>query len=840
MSAQKKPNKNRPAKVVSHQSEAQWRAGFNERQLHESHLRSILDNVHVGIQEHNLEGVITYSNNTHHKMLGYSLNELIGKRIWDLTDDPVDKAEMRDYLTYLIAEQPYPESIITLNNHTNGSHIWIKVDWDYRRGTEGELIGFTSCISDISDQKEFESRLVDSEVQWREAMDQSDHIVLMLNKLNELIKANRAFYRFCELDYSHSQKMPIEELIAATNSTGKSILVRALNLELNDSCIVDINSDTTHLQRATFEIRSNQMIDDFGIEIGRLITITDLTDIRVLNQRLSLLASVFENTAEGIMVTDARKNIIEVNEAFTKITGYTRKEVMNQKPTILSSGRHSRNFYVDMWRDVKTEGRWSGEIWNRHKSGRIFPELLTVNSICDDEGRVSNYIGIFSDISSMKRNQETIEHLSQYDPLTDLPNRLLLIERLEQALKHAKRTEKSCALVMLDLDRFKHINESYGHGIGDRLICAVADNLRQVVRDDDTLARVGGDEFVLLFEDIEDIDRLGFMIERIQQALAKPIELPDQVVNMTASMGICLYPEDGSNASELMRNADAAMYHAKDQGKNTYQFYTEELTRKAFEMLLLENDLRQAIKRDELELYYQPQIDLSTGRLVGAEALIRWNHPVLGTVSPGRFIPIAEESGLIIDIGDWVLEQGCRQMRLWRDANINIDHIALNVAAMQLKRGGMVVRLNLLLAEYKLLPEWIELEVTEGFVMDKSERSLKELNAIRQLGVSLAIDDFGTGYSSLSYLKDLPMNKLKIDQSFIRGVPHDKEDSAITKTILALGDGLGIGVIAEGVETETQAAFLLQSNCHYAQGYLFAKPMPVDEFEFFYASKLKD
>jgi len=833
MPTQKRPNQIPTAKMAAYQKEAMKAAALNATQQSANHLRSILDSIHLGIQENDLEGVITYSNTTHHQLLGLSPGKLIGKRIWDLLQDPTDKADIRDYLTYLIAEQPFPEPMINLYQRTDGSEIWLRMDWCYRLNPQGELVGFTTIITDVSEHKEFEFSFADSEVQWKEAMNQTDHIVFMLSQTNELQKANCAFYRFVELNRSETQSMQIERLIPKASPVAQTILAHLANIQPNESLVVDVDP------ASIYEIRSKNMVDDYGIHIGRLITVTDLSDIKSLNKRLKLFSSVFENTAEGIMVTDERKNIIDINAAFTEITGYTRDDVLNKKPTILSSGRHNRNFYTEIWRDVRNTGRWSGEIWNRHKSGRVFPELLTINVIRDVDDKVTHYIGIFSDISSLKRTQEKIEHLSQYDALTDLPNRSLVIERLEQAVKHARRTQKRCALVLLDLDRFKHINESYGHSIGDRLLCAVANNLRLVVRDDDTLARVGGDEFVLLFEDIDNTEHLGFMIERIQSALANAIELPDQCVNMTASMGICVYPEDGSNASELMRNVDAAMYHAKAQGRNTYQFYTEELTHKAFEILSLENDLRQAIKKSELELYYQPQIELETGTIVGAEALLRWKHRTLGTVSPSRFIPIAEESGLIVDIGDWVLEEGCKQIRAWQNKGINLHHLAINVAAMQLIRGGLVERLSNLLALYRIDPKWIELEVTEGFVMDRSEKSIMQLGAIRQLGVSLAIDDFGTGYSSLSYLKDLPMNKLKIDQSFVRGIPDDMADTAITKTILALGVGLDISVIAEGVETEQQSAFLYSAGCHYAQGYLYGKPMPADEFEALLSKKSK-
>lgn len=796
----------------------------NQLADNERRLRSILNAVPHGIQENDLDGTITFSNEAHHQLLGVASGELIGRKIWDFASCDEEKAELRDMLTHLIAELPDPSPFVTQNIRTDGERVWLRIDWDYRFNSSDTLVGFTAIITDMTAQRAVERQLQVQEQEWRAAIDQADQAILILDGKGRLQRANRAFYAITGISGSAGGKS-ISELVGLA-SRHSDLVLSLTNLK---DCETEVFEDEA--KQYCFEIQTKTLTDELETPRGRLITISDLTNLRLLNQRLELFGAVFENTAEGIMVTDANKRIIEVNDAFTQITGYSSSEVARKTPAFLSSGRHDTSFYKSMWRSIKDSGRWSGEIWNRTKSGRVYPDLLTINSIKNEADEVTNYVGIFSDISTLKTSQERIEHLSYYDSLTDLPNRALLIERIEQAIRHSNRTKSRCAVVMLDLDRFKHINESYGHTVGDKLIRDVAKNLTNIVRDDDTLARIGGDEFVLLFEDVDDVGKLGFVTERIQKVLATPIELPDQTVNMTASMGISVYPEDGVNASELLRNADAAMFHAKGQGRNTYQFYTEELTRKAFEVLLLENDLRQAIERQELQLYYQPQIDLKSGQIVGAGALVRWNHKVLGTVSPARFIPIAEESGLIIEIGDWVLQDGCRQLSLWREKGIDLKHLALNVAALQLTRGGIVARLGVLLSQYRLPPRCIELEVTEGFVMDKSERSINQLHSIRELGVSLAIDDFGTGYSSLSYLKDLPMSKLKIDQSFTRGVPNDADDMAITKTILALGEGLNLRVIAEGVETQEQAEFLLASGCELAQGYYYSKPLPADKFE---------
>lgn len=797
----------------------------------DSRLSSILNALPYGIQENDLEGTITFSNKAHHNLLGYAKDELVGRKIWDFSMTAQDMAETRDYLTHILADRPIPSPIIANKLTKTGEQIWVRIDWSYRYNSEGELLGLTSIVTDISGQKEIENRLADTEFEWAEAINQAEQQILILNGESRVRRANRSFYKHFNLTQADACCLKIEELPALTGNHLRSLMIRLGDLTPDAESVLHVSESGQ-----VFELQCKTLQNEAHNKRGYLITLTDITDVQHLTRRLELFAAVFENTAEGIMLTDTDKRILEVNNAFTQITGFSQEDVVGKTPAVLSSGRHTLSFYKNMWRTIRLTGRWSGEIWNRKKSGAVFPELLTINSLENKEGEITHYVGIFSDISKLKSSQEKLKYLTHYDALTDLPNRALLVERVEQAIRHANRANNRVALVMLDLDRFKHINESYGHTVGDKLITDVANNLRQVVRDDDTLARIGGDEFVLLFENIDEVARLGFMTERIQRALAAPIELPDQVVNMTASMGICVYPEDGANASELMRNADAAMFYAKAQGRNTYQFYTEELTRKAFEVLLLENDLRQAIERNELVLYYQPQIDMQRRKVVGAEALIRWNHKVLGTVSPARFIPIAEESGLIVEIGDWVLEEGCKQMERWQQSGLRLNHLAINVASLQLSRGGMVTRLGALLGQYHLASKQIELEVTEGFVMDRSERSISQLRALRELGVTIAIDDFGIGYSSLSYLKDLPMNKLKIDQSFTRGLPHDSSDMALTKTIIELGTGLGMEVIAEGVETEEQAEFLIAEGCNNAQGYFYGKPMPADEFaEFFKA-----
>ena len=566
-------------------------------------------------------------------------------------------------------------------------------------------------------------------------------------------------------------------------------------------------------------------VRDADGQVVRLIgVLQDVTEERHYQDRLRQSATVFENTAEGVFITDPDGNIVEVNPAFTEITGYPRAEVIGQNPRIWRSDRHGQGFYEAMWQDIIDTGRWQGEIWNRRKDGSVYPEWLTISSVRDAGNRLTNFVAVFADITTIKRSQEELAHLAHYDALTDLPNRLLLQARLQHAIAHAQRNHTQLAVVFIDLDRFKNINDSFGHPVGDQLLREVAKRLVHCVRLDDTVARIGGDEFVLLLESINQAESAALVAEKVLQAFSRPFAFADHLVHITASMGVCAYPRDGENAATLLRNADAAMYRAKDEGRATYRFYTEELTANAFERVLLEGNLRNALERDELFLVYQPQVDIRSGRVRGVEALLRWQHPGIGTVSPAKFIPVAEDCGLIRPIGAWVLYQACKQARQWLDAGLDFGTMSVNVAGPQLQRVGFVQAVRDALTASGLPASRLELEVTENFIMHQSSNGVGQLHELRGLGTGLAIDDFGTGYSSLSYLKTLPIDKLKIDQSFVRDIPQDADDMAITRAIIAMGSSLRLSVIAEGVETREQAAFLLEHGCELAQGYLFSRP----------------
>ncbi len=682
------------------------------------------------------------------------------------------------------------------------------------------------------EQERTKAQLASASEEWVQALDHFEDAVYLTDMNRNLIAANKAFYNRIGSKPQGSVGRPVFELIHKDDEQHDRTSCPSCQLQdqHREGSVIMEAKDPNNLESFPIEIRVKLIKTDFEEPTGMLISVRDLTKDRMLEQKLRLSASVFENTSEGVIISDKQGTVVEVNRAFTEILGYERDEAIGQNPRMWKSDRHGESFYRDFWNSLMTVGRWRGEIWNRRKDGSVFPEWLSISQVVDSEGELTHFIGVFTDISNLKESQEQLDHLAHHDALTDLPNRLLYVERLTQAIKHAERQNKQLAIVFIDLDRFKNINDSLGHPAGDQLLCLVAERLEDVVREDDTVARISGDEFVLLLEDIGSSNNAAHVAQKVMRIFDSSFQLEGREVQTSASLGISLYPQDGDDAATLLRNADAAMYRAKDEGRNNYEFYTEELTRNAFERVLLENSLRQALDHEQFLLYYQPQVNIFTGEIIGAEVLIRWQHPDQGMVSPAKFIPIAEECGLILAIGEWVLRAACEQGKRWLDQGINFGQLAVNVSGVQIKDSGLVDRVTKIIEETEFPASCLELEITEGFIMQQTQFAIAQLEALRNLGLTLAIDDFGTGYSSLSYLKRLPIQKLKIDQSFIRDIPDDLNDMAISNAVIALGDSLSLEVIAEGVETKEQADFLKKAGCSQAQGFLYSRPVPAEEF----------
>jgi diguanylate cyclase (GGDEF)-like protein/PAS domain S-box-containing protein len=592
---------------------------------------------------------------------------------------------------------------------------------------------------------------------------------------------------------------------------------------------VDVNFNKVWLETIKAPIYNTQ-----GQLTGVIGMTRNIAKHKEAQDQLILAANVFQNAVEGVVITDSNGNITEINQAFTDITGYSREEVIGQNPRMLSSGRHPKSFFERLWNTLLVQGKWHGEIWNRRKHGAIFPQAITISAVFDKLNIIQYYVAVFADISAQKQNEEKLKNLAYFDPLTQLPNRMQFMSLLEQEVNHSHRAKKQLAIVFLDIDFFKHINDSLGHVIGDEILVELAKRLSYALSDFDVLARLSGDEFVVMLPSIMGTDSVTSSVDRIRSVFERPFILDNtQSVRLTASMGVAIYPSDGDDHDSLLRNADAAMHRAKLDGRNNYAFYTESMTKQAVAQLKLQTALHQALVNEDFYLVYQPKLKLSDLSPSGFEALIRWSDPVYGYISPAEFIPLAEKIGLIWDIGLWVLKAACLQGVEWLTQGKMFERISVNVASLQLQRNDFVDKVRSILLETGLPAKHLELEVTESCMMNDPDAIIRDLKLLGAMGIALSIDDFGTGYSSLNYLKKLPIDKLKIDQSFVRDIPHDANNTAIAKAVIALGHALNLQIIAEGVETIDQADFLRLNGCDLVQGYLYSKPrLPQDLNEF--------
>ena len=564
-------------------------------------------------------------------------------------------------------------------------------------------------------------------------------------------------------------------------------------------------------------------------EPAGLVMLQDIRERLRSETQMRKLSSALEQTADAVVITD-RQGVIEyVNQGFEKTTGYGRDEAVGQTPGLLKSGKQGAGFYKKLWLTILAGEVFSEVFVNRRKDSSLYYEEKTITPLKDATGQITNFVATGKDVSERMQTQERLAHMAQHDALTELPNRLLFMDRLKQALARARWHERLAAVLFVDLDRFKTINDTLGHEVGDRLLQALAGRLAASVREGDTVARFGGDEFAILLDDVASEKDISAVAQKVIEMLAPPFEIDGQMLYITASIGVSLYPNDGEDSTTLIKNADIAMYRAKDLGKNTYQFYSADMSARAFERLTLESSLRHAIERNEFRLYYQPQIDTASGAILGVEALLRWQHPDFGLVAPAEFIPLLEETGLIVPVGDWVFRTACEQLCAWHAAGWPELRMAVNLSPRQFQIAGLAIMVERGLVAVGCDPGLIEMEITENILLKHAADTLATLDALRALGVRLSIDDFGTGYSSLSYLRRYAIDTLKIDRSFVRDVPEDADGCAITSAIISLAQNLKLDVIAEGVETELQRDFLREHGCHVMQGYLFSRPLPAEE-----------
>lgn len=552
----------------------------------------------------------------------------------------------------------------------------------------------------------------------------------------------------------------------------------------------------------------------------------DVTERKQAEAKLRLTSKVFETTHEGITITDILGNIIEVNAALSKITGYSREELIGKNSRILQSANQSRSFYETMWQSLTTTGHWAGEIWNRKKDGELYAEWLIISAIADEHGKTTHYVGISSDITLLKQHEKQLERIAYYDALTGIPNRTLLNDRMKQAAARTAREENMMAVCYLDLDGFKPINDTMGHDAGDRVLIEIAQRIQNTLRGGDTVARLGGDEFVILLLGLERGEECNTTLERMLTVIAEPICIGENSFSLSASIGVSIYPLDEEDTDTLLRHADQAMYVAKQSGKNRFHIYDPALDQRTRNQQELLKSIQLGLQNNQFELYYQPKVDLRTQQLVGAEALIRWNHPELGLLVPARFLPVAENTEIDIAIGEWVIASALQQLDLWRAAGLDIE-VSINISAHHLESAHFVDRLQQQLSQHPAIPaKRFQIEVLETAALDDIAQVTRILDECKKFGVCFALDDFGTGYSSLSYLSTLPIDALKIDQSFIRNLSVSKGDHAIVLGIIALSKVFDLKTVAEGIETEVHFRTLLEMGCDIGQGYAIARPMP--------------
>ncbi|HIJ84973.1 MAG TPA: EAL domain-containing protein, partial [Magnetococcales bacterium] len=545
---------------------------------------------------------------------------------------------------------------------------------------------------------------------------------------------------------------------------------------------------------------------------------------------LKLAAKVFENASEAIVITDPQGTIIDVNQAYTSITGFDKAEILGRNPRIGKSGRHDADFYVRMWHDIIHRGKWSGEIWDRRKNGEPYPKWLTINAVQAHDGEVANFVGIFTDISHMKATEERLQQLAFFDALTGLPNRMLFRDRLLHEFAAARRFDQSVAVFFIDLDRFKNVNDTLGHAAGDMLLVEVARRLTQCVRASDTVARLGGDEFTVILTGLKSSGEAEPIARKIITVLQDPVVLNEHKAHIGASVGISIFPTDGDTFDTITKYADVAMYHAKESGRGNFKFFEEQMNAHSVKRAALEHDLRLALDADEFILHYQPKMSIATGKIVGMESLVRWRRSDGSMVSPAEFIPLAEESGLIVPMGEKILQMACHFNKKRQDSGGVPLRVAVNLSARQFQQKNLLEMVKKQLLENDLDPQWLELEVTESMMMQDEKQAVATLKQLRDIGISVSMDDFGTGYSSLSYLKRLPIQALKIDQSFVRELTENSDDAAIVLAIVSMAKSLKLHVVAEGVETKEQAEFLERIECDELQGYYFSRPLAEEAF----------
>jgi len=799
-----------------------------------------------------------FSNRHLGQTLGYDRTELahMGERFWELLLHPEDAAH------YQALRQQQRN-----NGHDQQLHCQLRFrhrDGSWRcydireqvltRNAEGLVTRIIGVGKDVTVQIEASQSLRDSEQRYRMLAESISDVIFSTDSLLQLNYVSPSVQSVLGYQAEWIFTNGWQSIIAnPAQLTGIYSLMERVSKAMGDAeQLAQLRSQLpTQLflfdclradgRKIPIELRLVLVWDDDQRFEGVLGVGRDISQQRRAEKDLRMAATVFEHSTSAILITDPAGYIVQANEAFSRVSGYAVSDVLDQLPSMLTVDEQQESHLRYVVKQLHQRGSWEGEVWLKRRDGDHYPAWVGITAVLDDEGDLASYVCFFTDISERKASEQRIHRLAYYDALTHLPNRTLFQDRLYNALQQAERQKAWVVLMFLDLDRFKPINDSLGHAAGDRMLKDMALRLLACVDDDETVARMGGDEFTLLLQPRATremaLNRAIHVAENILASLVRPFVLENREFFVTASIGIALSPQDGSELSQLMKNADTAMYHAKERGKNNFQFYQAEMNASALERLELESDLRHAMEQNEFILYYQPQFSGDGKRLTGAEALLRWRHPTRGLVPPGDFIPVIEELGLVVDVGDWVLREASRQLKAWHKAKVRVPKVSVNISARQFSDGQLGTRIATILEECGLPPACLELELTESILMREVNEALQILASLKNLGLSIAVDDFGTGYSSLNYLKQFPIDVLKIDRTFVDGLPEGEQDAQIARAIIAMAHSLNLAVIAEGVETHEQLEFLREHGCDEVQGYLFGRPMPAHQFEAQFANE---
>ncbi len=800
---------------------------FEDIAQREERFRTIVTQVPGAVFRFRPDGPIDFVSDAIEEISGYSAAQFMRSttHAWANLICPEDRKRQRRVVVQAIQDgKPYEIEYRIMDS--SGTERWVAENGQPQAAEGGGAPWVDGIISDISQRKHNEMR-IEGLLAEQSAILDNVMFGVMFVRHRTIVSVNRR----CEdlFGYEPGQMIGASTAIVfPTTFDFESAGARQYSTLGNGEYFSEERNYRRQDGSLFWCMVSGCAIDQNRPNEGSIWVYADISARKEAEEKLRLSATVLEHIADGVMVIDDKATIVAVNPAFTQITGYTESEALGHDVGLTRSGRHDDGFHAELWKELVEHGYWRGEIWSMRKSGELFLEWLTLTAVRDTRGITTHYVGVFSDITQVKESQEKLDHLAHHDALTQLPNRLLFHDRLQHAIQRAIRGNEQLALLFIDLDRFKNVNDTLGHHIGDELLKQVAHALSEKLREGDTLARLGGDEFIVLLEDVEGQYGAGQVAEKLVTMFEHPFMVAGHELFVTCSIGVSVFPTDASDLNMLIRNADVAMYQAKARGRNGYRFYQASMSGEGVERLRLETYLRRAIEKEEVFLNFQPQVEIDSGKLLGVEALVRWNHPELGLVPPNRFIPLAEDTGFISQLGQWVLYEACRQMVRWQEAGLHVPKIAVNLSAKQFERGSMVTLVADILRETGLEPHRLQLEVTESVIMNTGD-ALGFINDLHAVGVSLAIDDFGTGYSSLAYLKQMPVQTLKIDRSFIKDISTDANDEAIAIAIIQLGRSMNLSVIAEGVETEQQAAFLLRHGCNQAQGFFYSRPvMPED------------